>query len=149
MALSEFNRRSLVKSLVCALCVAGLGGCRPKSGTAARKGKVRLGQAGSLKSGINLFSIERLAVIKENTELRAISLVCTHQNCLIRLNDSSQTGRYVCACHGSRFDEQGRVLNGPASSDLPFYKILLNSQGELEVDFSQVVDSRWSLVLSD
>ncbi len=53
----------------------------------------------------------------EDGELRAVSAVCTHMDCLVDWNDGE--GSWDCPCHGSRFSPEGRVLEGPASEDLP------------------------------
>jgi glycine/D-amino acid oxidase-like deaminating enzyme/nitrite reductase/ring-hydroxylating ferredoxin subunit len=45
-------------------------------------------------------------------ELRACSAVCTHLGCHVQWNDAEAS--WDCPCHGSRFDTQGAVLNGPA-----------------------------------
>ncbi|HWF86135.1 MAG TPA: ubiquinol-cytochrome c reductase iron-sulfur subunit [Vicinamibacterales bacterium] len=48
----------------------------------------------------------------------ALTAICTHQTCTIT-GFSSQT--YVCPCHGSTFDVNGRVLGGPAPAPLRQY----------------------------
>lgn len=40
---------------------------------------------------------------------------CTHMGCALRWNEAEHS--WDCACHGSRFDEQGRVLNNPAKRE--------------------------------
>lgn len=50
-------------------------------------------------------------------ELHAVSLRCTHLGCLVRFNAAERT--WDCPCHGSRFDVDGAVLEGPASRPLP------------------------------
>lgn len=45
----------------------------------------------------------------------AIDAVCSHQSCTV--TDADGTA-YVCPCHGSRYDRNGRVLNGPATAAL-------------------------------
>jgi glycine/D-amino acid oxidase-like deaminating enzyme/nitrite reductase/ring-hydroxylating ferredoxin subunit len=45
-------------------------------------------------------------------ELHAVSLRCTHLGCLLRFNQAERS--WDCPCHGSRFDVDGDVLEGPA-----------------------------------
>lgn len=52
------------------------------------------------------------------TTFVALSAICTHQTCTIA-GFSNQT--YVCPCHGSTFDINGRVLGGPAPTSLHQY----------------------------
>ncbi len=44
---------------------------------------------------------------------------CTHQNCEVKPNENLLT----CPCHGSEFDVNGEVLEGPAESDLKMFEI--------------------------
>lgn len=56
---------------------------------------------------------ERLAVYRDwHGTLHAVSPVCTHLGCHVKFNSAEAT--WDCPCHGSRFDVQGRVLDGPA-----------------------------------
>jgi glycine/D-amino acid oxidase-like deaminating enzyme/nitrite reductase/ring-hydroxylating ferredoxin subunit len=48
--------------------------------------------------------------------LHQCSAVCPHLSCIVAWNPSQKT--WDCPCHGSRFDRFGKVLNGPATSDL-------------------------------
>jgi Rieske Fe-S protein len=48
--------------------------------------------------------------------VHAVSLRCTHLGCLLRFN-SAETS-WDCPCHGSRFDVDGQVLEGPAVKPL-------------------------------
>lgn len=49
--------------------------------------------------------------------LHQCSAVCPHLNCIVAWNHSEHT--WDCPCHGSRFDRFGKVINGPATGDLP------------------------------
>lgn len=42
---------------------------------------------------------------------------CTHMGCQLVWNPDEKS--WDCPCHGSRFDEKGKVLNSPAKTDLP------------------------------
>jgi glycine/D-amino acid oxidase-like deaminating enzyme/nitrite reductase/ring-hydroxylating ferredoxin subunit len=48
--------------------------------------------------------------------LHAVSLRCTHLGCLLRFNGAERS--WDCPCHGSRFDVDGSVLEGPAVTPL-------------------------------
>jgi glycine/D-amino acid oxidase-like deaminating enzyme/nitrite reductase/ring-hydroxylating ferredoxin subunit len=52
----------------------------------------------------------------EAGDLHRYSAICPHLGCIVGWNKAEST--WDCPCHGSRFDAQGRVLNGPASTDL-------------------------------
>ncbi|WP_458186930.1 FAD-dependent oxidoreductase [Haladaptatus sp. NG-WS-4] len=53
----------------------------------------------------------------EDGELHRVSAVCTHMKCLVEWNDAERT--WDCPCHGSRFDHDGSVIDGPANRNLP------------------------------
>jgi Rieske Fe-S protein len=48
--------------------------------------------------------------------LHAVSAVCTHRGCVVAWNAVEKS--WDCPCHGSRFDYDGRVLQGPAEREL-------------------------------
>ena len=41
---------------------------------------------------------------------------CPHLGCALKWN--RQEHSWDCPCHGSRFDEEGQLLDGPATGDL-------------------------------
>ena len=60
---------------------------------------------------------ERSAVYRDKEgRLHAVSAVCTHLGCLVAFNDAETS--WDCPCHGSRFDIDGNVLEGPATTPL-------------------------------
>jgi nitrite reductase/ring-hydroxylating ferredoxin subunit len=56
-------------------------------------------------------------VVNENGRLSAISGVCTHQGCLLRLNEAA--ARLDCPCHRASFSLQGDVLHQQFKQPLP------------------------------
>jgi glycine/D-amino acid oxidase-like deaminating enzyme/nitrite reductase/ring-hydroxylating ferredoxin subunit len=60
---------------------------------------------------------DRAAVYKnDDGSLVALSAACTHLGCIVGWNTAEKT--WDCPCHGSRFDTDGRVIQGPAVRDL-------------------------------
>lgn len=61
---------------------------------------------------------KRLAVYRDQDgALHAVSAICTHMGCQVAFNPLERS--WDCPCHGSRFDLDGRVLDGPATKPLP------------------------------
>jgi Rieske Fe-S protein len=61
--------------------------------------------------------IRKVAVYKdEQGQVHAFSASCPHLGCNVRWNADEKS--FDCPCHGSRFSCTGKVLNGPALSDL-------------------------------
>lgn len=82
---------------------------------------VEVAVAGSALTGIggavlveSIAGVFLLARTAEST-FSAIDAVCSHQSCRVTGADGTA---YVCPCHGSRYDRNGRVLNGPATAAL-------------------------------
>lgn len=64
----------------------------------------------------------RLAVYRDDAgQLHAVSALCTHFGCQVAFNASERT--WDCPCHGSRFDVDGAVLDGPANKRLAKHDI--------------------------
>lgn len=70
---------------------------------------------------------DKIAVSRDPSgKINAHSAVCTHLGCTIHRNIAEKT--WDCPCHGSRFDENGEVLEGPALD--PLKKIELGKSPE-------------------
>jgi glycine/D-amino acid oxidase-like deaminating enzyme/nitrite reductase/ring-hydroxylating ferredoxin subunit len=69
------------------------------------------------EGGIVSHEGEQLAVTRgPDGTVTALSAVCTHLGCIVGWNEIDRT--WDCPCHGSRFDEAGSVIAGPAISPL-------------------------------
>jgi cytochrome b6-f complex iron-sulfur subunit len=85
---------------------------------------------------VTLLADHRVFVFRTPEGFHAISAVCTHLGC----NVNHEEGRgFVCPCHGSTYDEDGRVTRGPAAWPLPRYAMSLSRRGELVVDTRRIV----------
>jgi cytochrome b6-f complex iron-sulfur subunit len=67
----------------------------------------------------------------------ALSAVCTHLGCITRF--LSDQNVIACPCHGSRFDLEGGVVEGPAPRSLPWLQVGTDASGLLIVDTGIVV----------
>jgi Rieske Fe-S protein len=61
--------------------------------------------------------------------LIALSMLCTHVCC--QLTYDSTNNQLYCPCHGSLFDENGNVINGPAVVALPSIQFTTDSNGNV------------------
>lgn len=55
----------------------------------------------------------------ENDAIHFVSAECTHLGCIVKWNNDEKS--WDCPCHGSRFNYEGKVLNGPANEPLATY----------------------------
>ena len=65
-------------------------------------------------------------VIMVNFEgtIRAFTSVCTHSQC--SRNWVFGTTQATCTCHGSKFDYEGKLIQGPARQDLERFNVAIN-----------------------
>jgi Rieske Fe-S protein len=74
--------------------------------------QIRNGQGAVIRRGLQKIAVYR----DEDGDLHEFSAVCPHLQCVVDWNHTEQT--WDCPCHGSRFNALGRVINGPANTDL-------------------------------
>jgi cytochrome b6-f complex iron-sulfur subunit len=77
----------------------------------------KVGSAGIILYSSGSFLVDHPSA----TVYNAFTTVCPHQGCAIDSFDSG-SNQFVCLCHGSRFDINGKVVQGPASSALQQYQ---------------------------
>jgi glycine/D-amino acid oxidase-like deaminating enzyme/nitrite reductase/ring-hydroxylating ferredoxin subunit len=70
------------------------------------------GEGALIRQGLKKIAAYR----DDNGKLHTCSAACTHLKCIVHWNGTEKT--WDCPCHGSRFDAYGKVLTGPAMSDL-------------------------------
>jgi nitrite reductase/ring-hydroxylating ferredoxin subunit len=70
------------------------------------------GSGALMRQGLHKIAVYRDA----QGALHELSAVCPHLGCIVHWNRAEST--WDCPCHGSRFECQGKVINGPANRDL-------------------------------
>ena len=69
-------------------------------------------------------------VVRKGTKVIAFSAFCTHRKCKLT---AERDLSYYCKCHGSTFDPNGKVTEGPATRDLPMLPTSTDERGHLLV----------------
>jgi cytochrome b6-f complex iron-sulfur subunit len=89
-------------------------------------------------------------VVGEDKTLKnyGINAVCTHLGCVVPWNGSEN--KFKCPCHGSQYDETGKVVRGPAPLSLALAHADLTEDGKVsltpwtETDFRTNEDPWWA-----
>lgn len=90
-------------------------------------------------------------VIVENSESIAdygVNAVCTHLGCVVPWNAAEN--KFVCPCHGSQYNSEGKVVRGPAPLSLALAHAGVNDDGKIaltpwtETDFRTGDDPWWT-----
>jgi Rieske Fe-S protein len=89
-----------------------------------RKAIFRIKKADVPGGGALIFRQKKIAAIKKNNTVRALSLVCPHLGCTV----SATSKGFACPCHGSVFNSSGEVKKGPADRSLK--KLSVEEQGD-------------------
>lgn len=63
-----------------------------------------------------------------------INAICTHLGCVVPWNAAA--GKFICPCHGSQYDDSGKVVRGPAPLSLAL--------AHVQVEDDQVLLSPWN-----
>jgi glycine/D-amino acid oxidase-like deaminating enzyme/nitrite reductase/ring-hydroxylating ferredoxin subunit len=82
------------------------------AGDVSSADQIEPGQGAIIRDGLTKVACYR----EPSGELRKFSAVCPHLGAILRWNSKEKT--WDCPAHGSRFDCNGCVINGPANSNL-------------------------------
>ncbi len=119
---------------------------------------VKLGLPVEFPEGLRFLRDHRLFVIRERNRFHAISAVCTHLGCTVQADitvegsansiDARETYRFVCPCHGSKYDGEGQCTAGPAPRPLAWYHLsFVPDDGQLVVNLAKEVPHSFRLEL--
>ncbi len=122
---------------------AGGGGCGPLPPGAACGDPAQYAVEGIYK-----VTGTKVIIGRDAGGLYAMSSLCTHVSC----NMAGSKGLLIpegirCTCHGSEFDRLGHVIQGPATKNLPFFKLALGCDGFLYADTATKVTEADRLAL--
>jgi len=56
-----------------------------------------------------------------------LSAICQHLKC--KVDFSSEEKKFICPCHGSQYDLEGKVLKRPTKKPLPDYSDMVEEDG--------------------
>ncbi len=84
----------------------------------------------------------------DSIESYGLNAVCTHLGCVVPWNASED--KFICPCHGSQYDNTGKVVRGPAPLSLALVHAEVTEAGKVaftpwtETDFRTNEDPWWS-----
>ena len=133
--MSDLTRRDLLKTSLPVLVGVTIGGTSLGCGGASMPaGAVVHGPLDALSAGATRMADYDVFLMRSDEGIAAISGQCTHAGCGVTPNE----GGFHCGCHGSDFENDGTVTNGPAERDLPWFAVRIEG-GQIVVDPSQEV----------
>ncbi len=123
--------------------------------------RAKLGAPDQLAEGVTFFEDKHLFVVRERNTFYAISAICTHLGCTVKLISLNQPKKvqirgqqveerreFHCPCHGSKYHWDGSNYAGPAPKPLAWYRLEVSpDDGQLIVDFSQPVNRSFRLTV--
>jgi cytochrome b6-f complex iron-sulfur subunit len=80
---------------------------------------------------------QQVYIVRLPAGFMALSAVCTHLGCLTQWNPDTES--IACPCHGSKFNNDGTVLQGPAPRPLEHFALRVMPDGNLLVDKLEIV----------
>jgi len=144
----EYSRRGFIKSLGVFGALVGLvtilssvklpvsGGSNTTTTTTSQAGGPQgsVANRNSLVVGSPVYfeypaGYPNMLILQADGSLIAFSTLCTHVCC--QLQYDSALKELGCPCHGSIFDSTGKVLQGPASVDLPRVSLSVDTKGNI------------------
>lgn len=109
--LSKIKRRNLLKLLWLAPFISLYKYLTPK---VKKDNFISVPLASLPFKGAYLIKDKHAGIIKKNEGIKVFSISCTHLGCVLNVEND----KFICPCHGSVFDLEGNVLQGPALKPL-------------------------------
>lgn len=123
--------------------------------------RFKAGLPDQFPEGATFLEDQKVFVFREQKTFYAISAVCTHLGCTVKLVNLNQPkmiqiqGKTVeekrefhCPCHGSKYYANGTNYAGPAPKSLTWYRLEVSpDDGQLVVNLGQAVDQSFRLTV--
>src|SRR3974377_2053955 len=141
----RLSRRDFLNEItLSALGVAGLGGAALtyqyfspnvlfEPSTTFRAGNPDLYPVNS----VTFLQDQQVYIVRTLAGFYAVSAVCTHLGCITQWKPGANM--IACPCHGSKFQPNGKKIEGQTPAPLPHYAINLTAGGGLQVDKLQII----------
>jgi cytochrome b6-f complex iron-sulfur subunit len=81
---------------------------------------------------------QQVYIVRTKDGFYAVSAICTHLGCVTQWKP--EANQIACPCHGSKFQPDGKKVEGPAPRPLPHFLITLSPDGELVVDKMETLE---------
>ena len=123
--------------------------------------RFKIGQPDQFPQGVTFLENQRLFIFREQGTFHAISAVCTHLGCtvkMIQLNPPRQVeirgqtmeerNEFHCPCHGSKYYGEGTPYEGPAPVPLAWYLLeIAPEDGQIVVNLMEPVGQDFRLMV--
>lgn len=91
------------------------------------------------ENSVTFLQDQLVYIVRTPAGFFAVSAVCTHLGCITQWKPEANL--IACPCHGSKFQADGKKIEGPAPRPLPHYSISLTADGELLVNKLEIIKS--------
>ncbi|MFI5097562.1 MAG: ubiquinol-cytochrome c reductase iron-sulfur subunit [Candidatus Acidiferrales bacterium] len=95
------------------------------------------------ENSVTFLQDQLVYIVRTAAGFYAVSAVCTHLGCITQWKPEADM--IACPCHGSKFEPNGKKIEGPAPRPLPHFSVTLTADGELLVDKLQVIKADQAL----
>lgn len=123
--------------------------------------RYKVGTPDQFNEGPSFLEDKRVFIFREKNTFHAISAVCTHLGCTVKMQRLNQPRKvtvgsreieeqaeFACPCHGSKYYGDGTNYSGPAPRPLDYFKLELSpDDGQLLVDASETVGQDFRLTI--
>jgi len=123
--------------------------------------RFKVGRPDQFPQGATFLEDQRLFIFREQQTFHAISAVCTHLGCtvkMIQFNPPKQVEiagqmqqeqhEFHCPCHGSKYYAEGTPYDGPAPQPLAWYHLeIAPDDGQIVVNLLETVAQDFRLTV--